>query len=185
MNYILIDIYYIKFVIMDEIVSSDEIKHTICLFWCNNGSGHSCHQFNCINIQKLDDNTVMFDITHIKYLTALVTLIYNIKTKSDFSLTICDKHNFNIKYARYKSLTEFEDMLYYNFNNITYDKYFICIGDQISVSPGSYKDDNSFSYYDTNNPGLTLTCKNICEFINLPILQKYRINHSKTICTYD
>ena len=56
----------------------------------------------------------MFDIIHIKYLTALVTLIYNIKTKSDFSLTICDKHNFNIKYTRYKLLTEFEDMLYYN-----------------------------------------------------------------------
>jgi len=67
---------------------------------------------------------------------------------------------------------------------ITQDKYFICIGDQINVSPRYYKDDNSISYYDINNSSL-LTCKDIYEFINLPILQKYRIHHSKTIDPYD
>ena len=186
MNYILIDIYYIKFVIMDEIVSSDEIRHAICLFWCNNY--HSCQRFNHTNIKKLDDHTVTFDLINILESETCMTIIYNISTKSNFSLSMCTKNNlnnFNLVYSRYKLLAEFEEIIHYNFNNTTYNKYCIYIGDQIIICPGSYVDNNLINYYNIDNPGLALTCKDFGEFINLPILQKYRINHSKTICPYE
>lgn len=185
MNYIIIGIYYIKFVIMDEIVSSNEIRHIICLFWCSNDRGHPCRLLNYINIQKLDDHTVIFDIIHITSLNIVAALIFNIKTKSNFSLSVCKKDDFDITYTRYKLLVELEEILNYNFNNITYNKYCIYIGDQIIIYPGSLNYNNSINYCNTNNLGLILTCKDIGEFINLSILQKYRIDHSKTICTCD
>jgi len=170
---------------MDEIVSPDEIRHAICLLWCNDR--HSCQRFNYRDIEKLDDHTVIFDLIYIRGLETCMTIIYNISTKSNFSLSISKNKldDFNLAYSKYKLLVEFEEMLNYNFNNIIYNAYCIYIGDQIIVCPGSLNGDNLINYCIIDNPGLTLTCEGISKFINLPILQKYRINHSKTICSYD
>lgn len=154
-------------------------------FWCSNNRSHPCRLFNYINIQKLDDHTIIFDMIHIRNLNITAVLIFNIKTKSNFSLSVCDKYDFDIKYARYKLRTEFEEILNYNFNNTTYNKYCIYIGDQIIVYPGSLNDDNSINYCNTDNTNLILTCKDIGDFINLPILQKYRIHHARRINPYD
>ena len=170
---------------MDEIISSDDVKYVICMFWCSGRNYHPCRQINYINIQKLDDHTVMFDMIHIRNLNITAVLIFNIKTKSNFSLSICDKYDFDIGYARYKLRAEFEEILNYNFNNLSQDNYCIYIGDQIIVYPRSLNDDNSINYYNIDNTNLILNCKDIGEFINLPILQKYRIHHSKTINPYD
>jgi hypothetical protein len=171
---------------MNEIVSPNEIQHAICLLWCNDR--HSCQRFNYRDIEKLDDHTVIFDLIYIRGLETCMTIIYNISTKSNFSLSICSKNkldDFNLAYSKYKLLVEFEEMLNYNFNNIICNAYCIYIGNQIIICPGSYVDNNLINYYNIDNPGLTLTFEGISEFINLPILQKYRIYHSKTVNIYE